>query len=295
MTAIGAGAVGTQPAADRPVFGGTSVADLAGAAAELVSKGCQPRLRPFNDVRYAELLDRYRTQDSFRDIVDAVAQGFGLVLVAAHDREGLMLAPGPGSIFSLRLTDLRLSVEERMLQGLIHVAIAARVYPTPADLDSEDVRRTSVSDIDRFIRQVCESLRKESTDTAGLDLGQDLDSAWRAYEAMPPVRYSESKARKAHLVKSSSQYWVKVVLEWLVAQGYAGAATELGDGSYRLFHRFRLQVREAAGTPTMESLAAFARKFEAEGRLAQPAATAGLPPVPDPAGATDETAGSEEA
>lgn len=248
-------------------IGTHSVADLAGDAAALVAYGCQPRLRPYNDVRYAELLDRYRTDEAFRDITDAIADGFGLVLVAAHDTEGLMPVPTADSIFAMRLGDLNLSVEDRMLHGLVHIAIAARVYPTPADLDSEDVRRTSVADVDRFIRQVCQALRTDSTDSTGLDLGRDLDAAWRRYDAMPPVKLSDSSRRKPQLTKTCSQYWVKVVFEWLVLQGYATAAAELGEGAYRLRHRFRLQVAEAAGAPTLEALSALARRFDTDAVL----------------------------
>jgi hypothetical protein len=41
---------------------------------------------------------------------------------------------------------------------------------------------------------------------------------------------------------------IKEALDWLVEQGMASRADELGVGHYRLAHRFRVQVREAAAS-----------------------------------------------
>lgn len=241
----------------------TSVADLAGDAATLVAYACQPRLKPFNHERYGHLLARYRADPAFRDISDAVAEGFGLITLAAHDSEGLLLAPTADSPFSLRLGDMNIASDKRILVGLIHIAIAARVYPTPADLDSDTVRRASIEDIDKFIRQVCQALRHEGTDDTGLDLGRDLDATWRAYDAMPDVRYSEARNRRAQLLPACTHYWVKFVFAFLVQQGYAQPADRLGDGVYRLLHKFRLQVAETAGTEALEALRTHARSVSA--------------------------------
>lgn len=251
----------------------TSVADLAGDAATLVAFACQPRLKPFNNERYSQLLTRYRADPAFRDISDAVADGFGLVTLAAHDSEGLLVAPTADSPFSLRLGDMNLPADKRLLVGLVHIAIAARVYPTPADLDSDTLRRASISDIDKFIRQVCQTLRQDGTDDTGLDLGRDLDATWRAYDAMPDIKYSEARSRRAQLLPGCTHYWVKYVFGFLVQQGYAQPADRLGEGTYRLLHKFRLQVAEAAGAEALEALRVHARSTPAEPSADNPPGT----------------------
>ena len=57
-----------------------------------------------------------------------------------------------------------------------------------------------------------------------------------------------------------THYWIGSVLDWLVTQGLAQRATEFGSGHYRLLHRFRLQVAEAAGQVVYDKLADLRRR-----------------------------------
>ncbi|MEU6885624.1 hypothetical protein ABZ918_10500 [Streptomyces viridosporus] len=216
-------------------------------AAALVCFGCQPRLRPMAVPRYRDLLQRYRLDAAFRDAVDATVDGLDMDLIEAHPVEGLILHPRDGSWLCYRLKDhpTKLEVKDRLVLGLAHMAIAARAYPTPADLEEDRVKRIAVSEVDDFLRRLTDRLRKQALDADGLAVPHpELEAAWRVYAKLPPTHHTPTQ----QLSKSSTQHVVKQALEWLVEQGMAYRAPELGAGHYRLAHRFRAQVREAAAS-----------------------------------------------
>ncbi|MEV6358148.1 hypothetical protein [Streptomyces hydrogenans] len=238
-----------------------SAADLADAA-RLVSFGCQPRLRPLGVPQYRDLLQRYRRDGAFRDAVDAMAEGLETDLVGAHEQEGLVLHPRQGSWLSYQLKDHpKLGVQERLVLGLVHVAIAARAYPYPADLEEESVKRVSLVEIDDFLRGLTERLRRAAVDDEGLAVAHaELDAAWRIYSKLSPGRPTAS----GRLARSSTQGVIREALEWLVSQGMAMRAPDLGPGHYRLTHRFRLQVRENASAAAFSVLCDIRRAHFAE-------------------------------
>lgn len=222
-------------------------------AAELVRYGCRPRLRPLADARYRDLLQRFRMESPFRDRVEAIAQGLGVEVIAAHPQEGLVLHPQDGGLFTYRLRDdLRRTAEQRLVLGLVHVAIAARAYPTEHDLDNESVQRVGVGEVDDFVRHLVEQLREASKGEDGLPVPEAaVDAVWRLYARRPGGKPTPGGRG---VTQHSTQSVIREALEWLVHQGMAMPAPEFGAGHYRLLHRFRLQVREAAALPAFEVL-----------------------------------------
>ncbi|PKV82583.1 hypothetical protein [Streptomyces sp. TLI_146] len=238
-----------------------SCADLVDASA-LVRFGCQPRLRPLQFPQYRDLLKRYRMDGAFRDAVDAAAEGLELDVVEAHAAEGLILHPKEGSWLSYRLKDHpKLGVNDRLVLGLAHVAIAARAYPTAADLEDESIKRISLADVDDFLRRLTDKLREATVDADGLSVPHpELQAAWRLYAKLPPSRLTPTR----QLAQSSTQRVIKEALAWLMDQGMAYPADELGPGHYRLAHRFRVQVREAAASAAYTALCDLRRAHLAE-------------------------------
>ncbi|MFE4972879.1 hypothetical protein ACFRAR_12280 [Kitasatospora sp. NPDC056651] len=223
------------------------------AVAALVGFGLQPRMRPLDNPRYRELLQRCRCERPFRSAVEACAEGLEMDLIEVHPVEGLILHPRHGSIFTYRLTDHeKLSSKERLTLGLVHVAIAARAYPYPEDLEEDGAKRIAVDDVDAFLRHLIGKLQEATRDSEGLALPHTgLDAAWRIYAKLTPGRPTAGGSR---VVRASSQYWIAYALRWLVEQGMATPAPAHGPGHYLLAHRFRLQVREAASAPAFALL-----------------------------------------
>jgi hypothetical protein len=224
----------------------------AGAAAQLVSYGLQPRLRPASTPQYAELVERHQGDVAFRDLVDHVAEGLGLVVLDVGGTSGIALAAVPGSPFELRLTDYRtnLSADDRLLHGLIHVGIAAYAFPTSASLTDDDVRQASVQDVEAFIRAGCVRLQERAGHADPSTDQPETEQAWRLYLR----RQSTRDTSDGRVGVSTTTGMVKYAFERLVAAGLATRASDTAGGTYRLLRRYRIGVRELAATAAYREL-----------------------------------------
>ncbi|MFF1951066.1 hypothetical protein ACFVXI_20360, partial [Kitasatospora herbaricolor] len=180
--------------------------------------------------RYGELLARYRMDGPFRELADAFADGMSMDVIEAHPQEGLILHPREDSPFRHRLLDMprRVTGDSRLLLGLVHVAIAARAYPTPADLEQENIVRVSVGEVDEFLRHAAQRHKAAGQDETGLERpGGDPTAVWRVYERRPSGR----PGTDGQVTRGSTQRLIKEVLEWLVHQGLAVLTREVGDAA----------------------------------------------------------------
>ena len=263
-----------------------TVATEAGKAAELICFALQPKIARGSDERYEALWSDYRTDENFRDVVDAVANGLGLVVIDATD-QGLIVAPMDKSPFSFRLVDYQrgLDAKRRMLIGLVHLGIAAVSYPKEVDLEDDIVIRRSVEQVERFLRDACARLAQN--DDRDPEAGEEADerAAWRAFAAMP----SSVRMKKGGYAADCTMGIITRAFDWLVAQGMARDA---GGGTFQLLDRFRVQVRELAGHAALERLRALAA-FEPNGGTNAEADAVGDTPAPDDDDVEGEMAASE--
>lgn len=229
-----------------------TVATEAGKAAELICFALQPKIARGADERYGALWSDYRTDENFRDVVDAVANGLGLVVIGATD-QGLIVAPMDKSPFSFRLVDYQrgLDAKRRMLIGLVHLGIAAVSYPKEVDLEDDIVIRRSVEQVERFLRDACARLAQNDDRDPEADEEADERAAWRAFAVMP----SSVRMKKGGYTADCTMGIITRAFDWLVAQGMARDA---GGGTFQLLDRFRAQVRELAGHAALERLRALA-------------------------------------
>jgi hypothetical protein len=224
----------------------------AGAASQLISYGLQPRLRPASSPLYADLVERYQGDVAFRDLVEHVGEGLGLVVLDVGATSGMTLAAVPGSPFELRLSDYRtnLSADDRLLHGLIHVGIAAYVFPTPASLTDDDVRQASVQAVEAFIRAACLGLQEGAGDADPTTDQPETEQAWRLYLRRQATRDTAD----GRVGVSTTTGMVKYAFERLVTAGLASRASDADGGTYRLLGRYRVGVRELAATTAYREL-----------------------------------------
>ena len=225
----------------------------AGAASQLIGYGLQPRLRPASAPAYARLVERYRGDVAFRELVDHVADGLGLVVLDVAGATGVTLAATEGSAFELRLADYRanLSTDDRLLHGLIHVGIAAYGYPTSASLTDDDVRQASVADVEAFIRAGCLALAERAGGADDPSPDQpETEQAWRLYLR----RQSARETADGRVGVSTTTGMVKYAFERLVSAGMATRVSDAEGGTYRLLGRYRIGVRELAATSAYRQL-----------------------------------------
>lgn len=224
----------------------------AGAAAQLLSYGLQPRLRPASTPQYGELVERYLADVAFRDLVEHIAEGLGVVVLDVGGTSGIALAAAPGSPFELRLTDYRanLSADDRLLHGLIHVGIAAYGFPTSASLTDNDVRQASVQAVETFIRAGCLRLQEQHGQADPSTDQPETEQAWRLYLRRQATRDTAD----GRVGVSTTTGMIKFAFERLVTAGLATRASDADGGTYRLLGRYRVGVRELAATVAYREL-----------------------------------------
>lgn len=228
-------------------------------AAELVSFGLRPGARPTDGNPYGLLLHRYHTEAAFRDTVDVLASGFGLSVLGTTPRTGIVVTTQPGSVFAIRTSDLRstgMSQDDKLVAGLITLAIAAYAFPHPRDLDGTDVKIIETAVLDTFIRSAIQRVA-----TTGGDDGNDAQ-ARRAADVYDRMSAFIPKANKSGPAKGCTQWAIGEVLGWLVDRGAARPAPTMGATTYQLTDRFRLLVADIGGGEALDALRHARRETE---------------------------------
>lgn len=232
------------------------------AAARLVTLGLRPKQLPMRDAVYAELVRRFREDDEFKDVVHAVAAGMGLLVLDVDPRTGTVLAATDDSVFEMRMEDYsrRAFTGERqgvqkVLHGLIHLAVAALAFPRPDDLAEDTyVGRVSVEQIDGVLREACRMLderaRAAEENQDPLDDAPELERAWRAYMRRPEVVATKDN----RLTADSTRGMITKALKFLAEQGFLTFVNGEQGGTYRTTPRYQIQVRELAAERAFNDL-----------------------------------------
>lgn len=224
----------------------STAAALAADAARLVSFALRPKLALGSpDSDYYRLWHEYRVNEEFRDVVEAVVDGLGLVTLGVTD-QGLLVAPSDDSPFQFRLADLQkgLAPDRRLLIGLAHLGIAAATYPREADLEGDIVVRRSATQVESLLRAAVDAFAEGAAD----EEADEVTSAWRLFRSTPAVR---RKDRGSGFRADCTMGIITSAFDWLVEQGMARRA---GDGVWQLLDRYRVQVRELAGHAAFDAL-----------------------------------------
>lgn len=224
----------------------------------LIGCALRPKTRPGADSDYRTLLGRYRADVEFRNAVDSVLDGLDAQVLSDSDL-GLVLGVRRESVFAYHISDLPNvgGVSDRLLVGLVSVAIAAFAFPTPADFDDDRVRWVSVDEVERFVRDMCDRLKRAPEQVAREE--ESFEEAWRTYDRLSPGYKADKGKGKARRSPASSTYWVAHVLSWMVDQGLARPAPARGPEAFQLLERFRIQAGELAGNATYDLLSAIRR------------------------------------
>ena len=229
--------------------------DLADAA-RLVSYASRPRILPAREPDYHELCVRYRDDSTFALAVREVADGVGLELLDVSTRVGIIVGPREDSPFAMRLSRdyaPSKSAEERMLHGLIHLALASFCFPRAADLQETDqVVRISARELDRYLRDLCEVIGHERDDVEPPVNLPELEPAYRAYARRAQVGATSDDRRKY----TATVPMCERALEWLCEHGLArkGPFSEEEGQIYQIGTRYRTLVRDFAGHALFEEI-----------------------------------------
>lgn len=233
-----------------------------GDAARLVALGMRSKLIPSRDLVYADLVRRYAEDEMFAELVTAVADGLGLVVLEVSSRSGAVLAAAEESLFEVRMDDYarRTAFRERrdtekVLHGLIHLAVAALIFPRPADLANDTyVGRVSVEQVDGVVRDACRMLEERAKvaeeNNDPLDDAPELERIWRVYSRRSPA----TPTKDGRLAPDATRSMITKALRFLADHGFLTFSSNEGGGTYRSTPRYRVQVCELAADAAFTEL-----------------------------------------
>lgn len=231
-------------------------------AARLIALGMRPRSLPARDLIYADLVRRHAEDPAFAELTSAIADGLGLVVLACAPQTGLVLAATEQSLFAMKIDDyVRRTVfrerreVERVLHGLIHLAVAAVAYPRPDDLANDSyLGRVNVEQVDSLVREACRMLEEKAAaaeeNNDPLDDAPGLERTWRIYARRPAA----ATTKDGRLAPDATRSMVTKALRFLTDQGFLTAVSGDGGGTYRTTPRYQVHVRELAAEAAFTEL-----------------------------------------
>jgi hypothetical protein len=228
-----------------------SVANSAFEAGRLLGFAlrCQ---NPLTSKDYSELLRRYDEDTVLRMVIDNLCDGLGLriLYVGVH---GLTLTATDGSPFRLTAENYRsgMSSEERILQGLIQVAVAAYSFPRAETLAQDDdilPAPVTARKLAEYLREFAEAEQRKVTDCPD-HIEAEERKAWR--EVLAQALTKETSARRES--PKSLTGMCRYALEFLTAQGLMRMVDEK-KGVYQGTSTFRIRLKYYGGHALLEQM-----------------------------------------
>lgn len=227
--------------------------ELVYQAARLIQFGLRPKTRPVQEPEYQQLITRFLDHAEFRGFVKEMASGLGMSVLDASEL-GLVLGPTEDSVFAVHPASIlkRQTPDDRLLDGLVQVAIAATVFPRAQDLEDTSTSArppVTVDEVEESVRALCQLLDEEAKGRPDptLDEGTTgLYEAWRVYNGRSPARETPDKRQAARTTRRIIETNLDLLHEW-------GCFTQTGtDGAYQSTWRYQVLVKELAATRTHE-------------------------------------------
>jgi hypothetical protein len=212
-------------------------------AGRLIHWGLQGRARPAQEEEYRRLLEKYLDQSEFRELTRELARGLGLQVLDAGPL-GFVLGTSPESTFAYKPSEFRNTprAEDRLIDGLVQVAVAATVFPRTQDLQEDPgLARppVTVDEVDATLRGLCDRLG-EKAKTAPDPEATGLYEAWRVYQQRPSVKETGDDRAAAR----STRRVIEIALDRLTQLGCFTNPEE--KGAYQPTWRYQVLVKELA-------------------------------------------------
>jgi hypothetical protein len=220
--------------------------NIALEAGELLRYAMDPHETPFQNKRYSTLMSQLYTSNTFKLIFENIVQGLEIHILA-YSPHGVFVAGRERGPFAFKMDDYKsgMRVEERVVHGLLMLAIAAYCFPTVEVLDQDDdiLRpRFSVGKVAEFIQGICKVCK--ANDPGDPEQGiAELQLAWQTI-LMLPLTMSTSQGKMAI---SSLAGKLQYALDRLVDNGLMRFLSEDDLGTYQPAPAYRIQVKQMAG------------------------------------------------
>ena len=220
---------------------------LAEDAGRLIAFALRPTALPAGQPEYQRLLLRFLSDGRFLQMTESVLSGLGLRVLGVSEAFGLTLAAVPDGVFAVRRDDygkLR-STTDRLIQGIVHLGIAAWCFPRAEDLGESDMvapPRITVEQLVEHLAQLCEECsRQDSGDDSSP--AEELRAAWQSVLSLG--KYSDSAGGRESFATLAGK--ITHALAFLTEQGLLKRDDRDGKPGWIARPAFRLHVREMAG------------------------------------------------
>jgi hypothetical protein len=231
--------------------------DDAYAAGRLLQWGLRPRERPAQEPEYLQLVNRYLDASPFKLLVQSLARGLGLHILDVGEH-GLVLAPAGESAFAFHASDFRpgKTVDERLLDGLVQVAIATTIFPRARDLaDDPTLARppASIDEVEENLRTVCNRLEQAARGQPDPQASEELaglEEAWRLYQR----RLASMATKDARQAERSTRRVIEHALERLCEFGCFVRVNAKERTEYQPTWRYQVLVRDLAATTVYQAV-----------------------------------------
>ncbi|MFF8531667.1 hypothetical protein ACN6K9_002542 [Streptomyces sp. SAS_267] len=213
--------------------------------------------------RYRALLDRYRTDAAFRNLVDDILEGAGCFVAQADPHHGLLLDTEPDGPWAWpqRTADLPWNKNfensaARAARLLVPVALLAYVAPSAADFDDlladplAAAATFTAAQLADFIAGFARHKEEETTDPPG----NEAPLWWHWLQLPAHVPTTKRAGRR------STEYLVHEVLTFLHGQRLVAktAGTTVRDSVYRPRRRLLARCRAMLADSLLTDLQAYA-------------------------------------
>jgi hypothetical protein len=227
-------------------------------AGRLVQWALRVRARPVQDVEYSSLVNRYLDNSQFRDTVKQLADGLGITVLEVGEL-GMIVGPQPDSVFAMPASAFhptRGTAEERLLDGLIQVAIAATIFPRARDLneDASYARpAVTIEEIEQTLRAICdhyEEQAKAQPDPETTEHEKGLKEAWRIHQARSFV----GATKDGRSSRGTTHRLIEKNLDRLTELGCFVRDSNGSGARYQPTFRYQVQVKELAAAVVFQKI-----------------------------------------
>jgi len=222
------------------------LANIALEAGELLRYAMDPRETPFQSKRYSALMSQLSTSSTFKLVFENMAQGLEIQILA-YSPHGVFVAGRERGPFAFKMEDYKsgMRVEERVVHGLLMLAIAAYCFPTVEVLDQDDdiLRpRFTVEQVAAFVQGLCRVCK--ANNPGDPEQGTpELQLAWQTILGLPLTMSTGQGKMAIGSLAGKLQY----ALDRLVENGLMRFLSEDNWGTLQPTPAYRIQVKQMAG------------------------------------------------
>jgi hypothetical protein len=207
---------------------------------------------PLTSKDYSELLQKYDDDTALRTIADSICDGLGLRVVYVG-KQGMVLTPSDASPFRLTAENYRsgMSSEERILNGLIQVAVAAYSFPRAETLaQDDDIQPALVTaqQLAEYLREFGEAEQRNLTNAPD-HVETEERKLWRDVLVQALTKETSAKRESPKSLTGMCRY----ALEFLVKQGLMRPVDEK-KGIYQGTSTFRIRLKYHGGHALLEQM-----------------------------------------